>query len=211
MQRLTIFQQHLQDQRSGHVIFLSHCILNEITRYLGGACRAGCIAEIVQVCIEQGQGIVQLPCPEQHAWGGILKPYLLMAYGSRHTLLYRLRRLLLPIFVWYTRHVYRKLARATAAQIQDYLDSGFSVVSIVGIDGSRSCGVTKTLDLEKSFELTAQLDPTLFTVEALNNAIRAALVPGRGLFTAELQQQLQRRGLNVEFTQHDLIAELDRL
>lgn len=204
-------QERLQDKRSKQVIFVSHCILNENARYLGGACRAGCIAEIAQACIEQGYGIVQMPCPEQHAWGGILKPYLLMAYGSRHTLLYRLRGLLLPIFIWYTRRVYRKLARATAAQIRDYRDSGFSAVSIVGIDGSPSCGVTKTLDLEKSFALTARLDPKLITVDALNNAIRTAVVPGHGLFISELQQQLRRRGLNVIFTQHDLIAELDTL
>jgi hypothetical protein len=62
--------QQLQDQRSRQVVFLSHCLLNENTRYLGGACRAGCIPELVQQCNAADLGIVQLPCPEQHAWGG---------------------------------------------------------------------------------------------------------------------------------------------
>ena len=35
------------DQRSGRVVFLSHCLLNKNTRYLGGAGRPGSVVEIV--------------------------------------------------------------------------------------------------------------------------------------------------------------------
>ena len=65
------------DKRSRRVIFLPHCLLNENTRYLGGACRAGAVEEIVQPCLEAGLGIIQMRCPEQFAWGGILKRGLL--------------------------------------------------------------------------------------------------------------------------------------
>jgi hypothetical protein len=68
--------RQLADARSGRVVFLSHCLLNENTRYLGGACVAGCLPEVVQPCLEQRLGMVQLPCPEQLAWGGVLEPML---------------------------------------------------------------------------------------------------------------------------------------
>ena len=76
-------------------MFLSHCLLNEITRYLGGACRPGAVREVVQACLDGGLGIVQMPCPEQHAWGGVLKRRLLWFFGSDRTLPYRLRNVLL--------------------------------------------------------------------------------------------------------------------
>ena len=70
-------QRSLKDSRSGKVIFLSHCILNENTRYLGGACRGGVIREIVEQCLDKDIGIVQMPCPEQIAWGGVTKRLML--------------------------------------------------------------------------------------------------------------------------------------
>ena len=41
--------------------------------------RTGILAQ----CVDLGLGIVQLPCPEEQAWGGVLKRHLLRAYGSR--------------------------------------------------------------------------------------------------------------------------------
>ncbi|MBN2004032.1 MAG: hypothetical protein JXA21_11815, partial [Anaerolineae bacterium] len=155
MNKTTILKQRLKDSRGQQVVFLSHCLLNENTRYLGGACRSGCVREIVDQCLDHGWGIVQMPCPEQHAWGGVLKKWLLMSYGAKEQAIYRFRSLSLPLFVGYTRLVYRQLAKATANQIDDYLRSGFTVMGIVGIDGSPTCGVGKTLALEKSFDLTA--------------------------------------------------------
>jgi hypothetical protein len=52
------------------VIFLSHCLLNENVRYLGGAARASGVSEVVNGYLASGVGICQMPCPEQRAWGG---------------------------------------------------------------------------------------------------------------------------------------------
>jgi hypothetical protein len=79
-------------------------LLNENTRYLGGARRAGSVPELVRPLLDQGIGIVQLPCPEQRAWGGVLKRRLLLFYGEGR-LRYRLRGALLPIMLWYTRRI----------------------------------------------------------------------------------------------------------
>jgi hypothetical protein len=191
-------------------VFLSHCLLNENTRYLGGACRAGCVTEIVQQCLDNDIGMVQLPCPEQQAWGGVLKRRLLFAYGlkARHPHVYRLRRLLLPLALLYTRLVYRRLAAAVAQQVADYVHSRFIVLGVVGVDGSPSCGVATTLDVHDVGGLLS-LSPEAITVDRLNAWVRQQAKPGTGMFIDELQKQLKRRQLTVSFLAHDLLAELD--
>ena len=119
----------VRDARNRRVVFLSHCLLNENTRYPGGACRPGCISEVVQRCLTENLGIVQMPCPEQRAWGGVLKRRLLSVFGlrERHRVLYGFRRPGLLLFVMYSRLVYQRLARQVASEIQDYVESGFEV------------------------------------------------------------------------------------
>lgn len=208
MNKVQSLQRSLKDRRSGKVIFLSHCILNENTRYLGGACRAACIREIVEQCLDQDIGIVQMPCPEQHAWGGVAKRLMLLAYGAKGTFFYRTLSLFLPLFLVYTRVIFRRLARETAGQIRDYLASGFSVIGVMGIDGSPSCGVSKTLDMRRSFESAACIDVESVTVERMNSIITEALIDGRGIFMEMLQDELGKRLIHVPFTAHDLIAEI---
>ena len=79
--RLLLDQLH--DERTRRVVFVSHCLLNENTRYAGGATRPGAVAEIIGELIAAGYGIHQLPCPERLAWGGVLKRYSLRLYHSK--------------------------------------------------------------------------------------------------------------------------------
>ena len=112
-----------------------------------GPGRPGCVREIVDACADNGLGMVQLPCPEEHAWGGVQKRWLLRLYGSARWLPGPLRRALLPVLLAYTRRVYARLARDTARRISDYRRSGVDVVALVGVDGSPSCGVERTMDI----------------------------------------------------------------
>jgi hypothetical protein len=188
---------------------VSHCLLNENTRYLGGAFRRGGVDELMDGFQREGMGICQMHCPEQRAWGGVLKRYLLPMYSSHGTLLYRLRHLLLPLFLWYTRWRYWLLAKEVARDIEDYVRSGFEVVGIVGVGGSPSCGVWCTLNLPRSLDVVAgcplaQLDRRLMN-EA---AIAACLREGEGLFVEALQRRLRRKHLIIRWYEHDLLAEI---
>ena len=207
-EKIRTLARRLEDGRSKRVVFLSHCILNENTRYLGGAC-GSCVRGVVEQCLAADVGMVQMPCPEQAAWGGVAKRFLLAAYGARGTLLYRLRRFLLPVLLAYTGLVYRRIARRTAAEIRDYLDSGYVVVGVVGVDGSPSCGVWKTLNIDRSFDSIANIDVGSITVEGMNAIVRRELTAGSGMFTAALSEELRKRGVDVPFLAHDLISELD--
>ena len=207
--RLQMLLGQLEDERGKRVIFVSHCVLNENTRYLGGAFRSGCLDELVDQFQQKGLGISQMRCPEQRAWGGVLKRYILPLYGSRNTILYRLRRLILPLFTWYTRRIYRRMAREVVREIEDYVRSGFEVVGIVGVGGSPSCGVCTTLDLRRSIEVIAACPLARIERHVINEkSITACLVEGEGLFIQEIRRQLKRKHLPTRFYEHELLAEI---
>ena len=81
--REAVLLERLDDARGKQVAFVSHCLLNENVRYLGGAFRPGGVAEVIDELVSRGVGICQMPCPEQRAWGGVLKRRMLRAYGAR--------------------------------------------------------------------------------------------------------------------------------
>lgn len=202
-------REQLADARGGQVVFLSHCLLNENVRYLGGAGRSGGVSEVVDEYLGRGIGIIQMPCPEQRAWGGVLKPRMLVAYGSAGTLWAPISRLLLRPFTWYTRLVYARLARAVARDIADYRRSGMQVISLVGVGASPSCGVATTLDLTTAVSALTRCPAARLDRLTLNQDIIAANVrPGEGLFIRAVRRRLARTGAYVPAAEHDLLAEL---
>jgi predicted secreted protein len=204
--RVRRLQASLRDERSGRVVFLSHCLLNENTRYLGGAFRRGAVEEVVDPYLRDGTGICQLPCPEQLAWGGVLKRRLLLLYGRPW--LSPALRLLRPALGAYTRTRYRLLARRVSHQIADYRRSGFEVVGVVGVDASPTCGITTTLSFDASLAAVvgcplARLDRRFMNDTVLGSSAR----PGRGLFIDALSDALARVGCSAPLLAHDLRSE----
>jgi predicted secreted protein len=207
--REAVLSERLDDARGKHVAFVSHCLLNENVRYLGGAFRPGGVAEVIDELVSRGVGICQMPCPEQRAWGGVLKRRMLRAYGARGTALYRFRGLVLRLFMLYTRLQYWRLARRVVSQIADYERSGFTVIGIVGVGASPSCGVKTTLDLRRSFEVMAATPIDSVDRRAINrDAVIACRVAGSGLYIKSLERQLRRRRLTSPLLEHDLVAEM---
>jgi len=81
-------------------------------------------------------------------------------------------------------------------------------MGIVGIDGSPSCGVGKTLALKESFDLTARMNIASVTVDEMNAIIQQCLVDGNGFFTASLQAELKRKQRDVPYVAHNLMEEI---
>lgn len=199
----------LRDERSRRVVLISHCLLNENTRYAGGATRPGAVAELIDELITSGYGIHQLPCPERLAWGGVLKRRSLRLYHSKGRPLYALRGGLLTVFLWWTKAVYRRLAWRVAHDVADYERAGITVAGIVGIGASPSCGVCTTLDMRASLEVVATCPATALTRDVMNeHAVLGCRRSGEGLFIAALGRELKRRGLTLPALEHDLAAEL---
>lgn len=203
-----LFDQ-LRDARGRRVVLVSHCLLNENTRYAGGATRSGAVAEFVDELVSAGYGIHQLPCPERLAWGGVLKRHTLRLYHSKGGLLYPMRSGLLLGFTWWTKAVYRRLARHVARDVVDYRHAGIEVAGFVGIGASPSCGVTTTLDLRASLEVVASCPAAALTRDVVNErAVVSCCRPGQGWFVTALDHELKRRKVTLPAFEHDLVAEL---
>jgi uncharacterized protein YbbK (DUF523 family) len=193
----------LADARSGRVVFLSHCLLNQNTRYLGGAVCPGAVRSVVDRYLDEGTGIVQMPCPEQRTWGGVLKRRFLWILGHRWAA--PAARPLLAVIRPYLRFRYARMARAVARDIADYVNSGFDVVDILGVGGSPSCGAETTLDLATALRALGHCPHQPVTAAWLNRGVvDTATRPGRGLFLEVLTADLTRRGLSLPTSEADI-------
>lgn len=192
----------LVDGRSRRVVVLSHCLLNQNTRYPGGAACPGAVPAALQPYLDDGAGLVQMPCPEQRSWGGVRRPPMLWALAHRRAT--ALAPLVLPVIERYLRWRYARLARTVARDVADAAGDGVDVVAVVGVAGSPSCGVRTTMDLGLAARRVARSNQALTRGWLTDDVVAAAERPGQGLFTTALQGQLVRRHLDVPFTEHRL-------
>ncbi len=159
-----------KDKRSGKIILVAHCILNQNSRVFGLARFPGMINEIINVLKERNVGILQMPCPE-----------LLFAGLNRWS---RTKEQYdTPIF----RRYCRKLAITLVDQIEEYLKNEIKILAILGIDGSPTCGVNETSKGFKGGDLEKISIPEVTHVKGL------------GIFMEELQRELKKRSLNIYF------------
>lgn len=115
------------DKRSGKVVVLAHCLLNQNSVVWGLAKTGGVFKGLVDYLAERGYGIVQLPCPETSYMG--------------------LRRF------WQSSEQYdnpgfREHCKRLAGHVTSYLEAlregGVEVVALIGVRGSPSCGIFET-------------------------------------------------------------------
>jgi predicted secreted protein len=112
------------DKRSGKIVLVAHCILNQNARVLGLAGKPGAIAEVVDFLVHNGVGIIQLPCPE-FAFAGLLRqPKTREQYDN-------------AVF----RGLCRRIAFEVVNQIGEYARGGVKLLLVVGVEGSPSCSV----------------------------------------------------------------------
>jgi len=129
----------------------------------------------------KGIGMVQMKCPSRRVGVDFLKKRMWQPLGSRNTILYKLKGVFLPCFIWNTKRIYQKIAKEIVAEIKDYRESGFEVLGIMGIAGSPSCGVTRALDIRKSFEFLANTNMDGLDRERMNElGVRELIIEGKG-------------------------------
>lgn len=114
----------LADQRSGKLVFLSHCILNQNACVRGLASQPAVIREVVDAALDHEVAMYQMPCPENTYVGSMRWGMVKKMYGT-------------PMF---RRHC-RQIAEQVCDQIQTYRDNDHRVLGVVFRDGSPTCGL----------------------------------------------------------------------
>jgi predicted secreted protein len=192
----------VHDVRSCRVAVVSHCLLNQNTRYPGGAACPGVVVDAVQSFVDEGVGLLQMPCPEQRTWGGVGRPPML--WVLRHRRLSGSLRPLLPVVRRYLRWRYAWMARTVARDVADAVGAGQQVVSVLGVAGSPSCGVRTTLDLDVALARASRSQDAVTGPWLRQDVVAAAERPGTGLFVEELQKRFATRGIEVPFIDQQL-------
>lgn len=130
------------DKRSKRVVLVVHCILNHNARIDECAYYPGAMTDIVQVLMEAGVGIVQMPCAELQCLGldrsGRIRAG--QDIGIREALLAD------------AREACQALVRGVMRDVAEYRKHGFAILGVIGNDGSPACGVDFTHYLDRGFQ-----------------------------------------------------------
>lgn len=155
------------DARSRRVVLVSHCILNANAKVEGLSLYAG-VHPLIGEFAERGIGIIQMPCAEfshcgMKRWGQTREQY-------DH-----------PSFV----ALCEGYANDAYDQVLEYQRCGYEVLGVVGIEGSPTCGVTRSASGDWGGE-PESWDSVVAT---------AAASPQPGIHIAALQARLEPLGL----------------
>lgn len=126
-----------EDSRSKRVIFVSHCILNQNAKIDGCAHYPGAVRELVDIIVTSGCGIVQMDCPEFLHLGLDRQ----VEIGSERTIESEDSRVAELMEAPAGRACCREVASQVAQQMEQYVRHGFTVVGVLGVNGSPTCGV----------------------------------------------------------------------
>ena len=202
-------QENWSDERSKKVLFLTHCLLNENTRYMGGAFCGGVNQDIIALLNQCNVGVVQVACPERIAWGGVYKKKVFpVPEAARSKTIKRLCGWCLPVALFWLNWKMRWLARYTACEIEDFIGNGMTVVGYVGVGGSPACGVAHTLVVQDYLAWSGTVDVRKLSREQHNAAMEGMTHKGEGTFVKYLRRHLRRKGISIPFFEYDLWDEM---
>ncbi len=153
-------------KRNKKIVVLCHCILNCNSKVEGSSDYEGAMY-FNKKLIDNGFGIIQLPCPELmmygiNRWGHSKEQFDNIIYREK------CRELLLG-------YIY---------QIKMYIDNAYEVKAVITIDGSPSCGYNRTCSSKLWYgELSGckNLDEKIENIKLIN---------GTGVFIEELVKLL---------------------
>ena len=121
--------KRISDCRSGRLIFVIECLLNQNARDRGAAERPAVTREVVDLLSAAGIGMAQISCPEIACLG----------FDRQRTPGKTIRQALETPRAM---NCCQQLAAATADRIQCYVDQGFEVLAVVGgNEDSPGCAV----------------------------------------------------------------------
>lgn len=128
------------DRRSKKIVLVSHCILNQNSISDGTADYPGSNASVLKLLIDSNIGILQMPCPELSCLGldrGDI-------HGGERDVVVENTRIRHQLENERSVEIMRKLVDQIVFQIKEYIKNGFSIVGVIGINRSPSCGIRTT-------------------------------------------------------------------
>ena len=161
--------------RSKKIVALAHCLLNINAKVDGIATSPAGATELVSLLMQNGFGIIQLPCVEQDMCGirrwGQVKNQL-----NHPSFIARCNEMLTPV----------------VNQLEDFYNNGYKICGIIGVDGSPSCGV----NLSCSGEWYGEIGEIYNTMEKANTL---EMTEESGVMIDVLKKMLSSRKMSIPF------------
>lgn len=112
--------------RNKKLIIVAHCLLNQNSTLLGWERASGPFPELLSLLAEHQVSILQLPCPEL-AYLGLERPP--MTFEEYSTFEYKVHCI--------------HMLKPFSMQLRHYLNHGYEILGILGIEESPSCDINK--------------------------------------------------------------------
>ena len=160
----------VMDKRGEKILFLRHCILNQNAKVRGIAEYPGAIVPLVELLLEHGVGIYQMPCPEMMYLGNMRWGQVKDQYNNPMS----------------HRHCQR-IAEGIVDEVENYRQCGYQILGFVMMDGSPVCGLSRT---------PRPKDPDVMWGGMAWYVPKSEYLEGKGNFCEVLQAELARRGLD---------------
>lgn len=187
------------DNRDKRVIFINNCLLNQVSRAPGVAFRKGASTELMQILLDNGLNIEQLPCLECMGIGGVSRKsfdryFPLLSHSLKYGW-FPIFKLFFKVWLIGFNRLCKKEAAKAVNRMEDYTREGYTIVGVVGMNDSPTCGVTKTIDF---IEFTRRLAVAEETGNTPKQIIQQTLVDGTSFFIGSLKKQSEKRGLSLK-------------
>jgi len=119
---------------------VAHCVLNQNAKLDECAYYPGAMREVSELLINSDVGILQMPCPELLCLGLDRQ----VEKGTTPTVEEEDTRIAIRLAEESGQAILHKLVDDLVYQVQEYNKNGFTIMGIVGMNGSPSCGVELT-------------------------------------------------------------------
>lgn len=162
-------------KRSKKIVLICHCILNCNAKVEGLSTFKSMVKELIDVLYENSIGIIQLPCPEMHMygikrWGHVKDQFDTSMFRDQC----------------------KSILYSTVNQVENYINNGYKVLGVIGVDGSPSCGVNLTCRGNFGGE-SSSIDNYKKSIETLK------MVNEEGVFIEELKSLLNEKQIDIPF------------
>ncbi|KZL92634.1 CD3072 family TudS-related putative desulfidase [Clostridium magnum] len=157
------------DVRSKKIVLVSHCILNQNSISDGTADYPGTNESILNLLIESKVGIIQMPCPEILCLGLDRGD----THGGEREVVVENTRIRHSLEKPASIEVISNFVNQIVFQIEEYIRNGFTILGIIGINRSPSCGVNTTSKNNQEVE-------------------------GEGVFIETLRKALEEKSISID-------------
>lgn len=161
--------------RQKKMVFISYCILNVNSKVEGIALSESGLTELVYRLMKKGYGLIQLPCIEMECCG--LKRWGQVEDQLNHPYFRNQCELRLKPFV---------------TQAKAFLEQGYEIAGVIGLDGSPTCGVSETCSGNWSGEMGTQYN-TQSKIDTLTHK------KGPGVMMRIFQEMLKKENIIIPF------------